>query len=412
MNNKRTKIGVFTCAHLIINIIIILCFITTSSLLGYQIGATYLEIVIIFIGGLVTITQLGNKRILNSYLKCIIPIILFTVIEFIYYPINGLLWIRMVLLLCVSIGICIYADSRHVNIFKQFYYIVLIYTVLNLVVYSAVALFHLNLPYQVFQNDWLHAHNNYFYLLYDHAGLSGQIFGPFMVSRNEGIFTEPGVFAVLLDLELLIYYFTDFKKQKWHLIIILVALLSTISTTGLGLAILIIGFEALVNNKIRDRFSKVTIFLIGFTTAFVVIVWLLDQKLTHATASFDWRFYDWISGIELFIKKPLLGWGYRNHFIFEQLMLNRYGLARGNTNSISSVLYQLGIMGSMIYIVPLLCVNKMLKKQNRIQKRRFFFTVICIVLIVMSEPIIDSALLILILGYVYSKQILINQAHL
>ncbi len=387
----------------VIPILIVMSIITTNSALGYQLGATFVEILILLIGSLVTIKVMGNKRILNAYLKCLIPLMIVTIIEIIIYKQTIFLWLRVVALLGIFIGVNLYAETYQIDIVRVFYYCLLIYIIADLLLYAMSSINFFNLPYKIFTKSWLPEYRNYYFLLYNRTDLLECAFGPFHIIRNEGIFTEPGVFAMLLDIELLIYYFSSFKKKKWHLWMILVCLLTTISTTGLMIAILICGFEQFANRKINSNFTKVVVFVGALLIGVIVSLWLLGQKLEHAKASFDWRMIDWKDGFYLFLKRPLTGWGYRNFEVYEMLLMEKYNYARGNSNAISSVLYQMGIVGALIYICP---VFKLIFSQSKNEKRKICFIFITFFLILMSQPILDSSIFLLITGGLYFKAFL------
>ena len=394
---KVTNQTGLTLSTLTICLVVVLCLITMSAVPGYQIGVSWLEALIIFLCFAFGIYRTRIRVGLFGF--ALFPMIVFTIIEVFYYKDGAMLWVRTVLLLIAGILFWNSAIRKKINVFKYIYSIGVIFVTFNMIVYFVVKVLGVGLPYLMFSNDWLPPFKNYFFLLYERTNMTSVLVGPLAFYRNAAIFTEPGLYAVTLNILLMINLYSDVRKKKWHFALIMIALFSTLSTTGLMVGALLVLYKMVQNTKRKsNRILKGVVAL--FATVIITSI-LLNLKLSNAMASFSWRYYDIIEGFSLFAQKPLIGWGYRNIDVYRNMMVERYYNYRGNSNSIVSTLYQVGLLGIYIYIAPLLAIYRK-KIIDKRKSKLFTILVICFLLLIMSQPILDSALGLFVISYLYA----------
>ena len=94
--------------------------------------------------------------------------------------------------------------------------------------------------------------------------------------RNAGIFTEPGIYQMILNLGIFIILFMNqyinLRNIKFKLMILVITLCTTQSTTGFIGLFLIIIFYVLINSKEKRLYSRQKILLLICGMAFLLLV--------------------------------------------------------------------------------------------------------------------------------------------
>lgn len=133
--------------------------------------------------------------------------------------------------------------------------------------------------------------------------------------RANGIFWEPGAFAIYIVINLIFELFNNNPNIK-RIIINIIALLITFSTTGyVCLIVLLITFLLSKNNTFtRIKAKKVVVFsLIIFSFLFIFFQFNLYDvifgKIISGNSSAGSRFSSFFNGISLSIKNPIFGLG-------------------------------------------------------------------------------------------------------
>ena len=106
------------------------------------------------------------------------------------------------------------------------------------------------------------------------------------VYRNCGMFSEPGLYQIVLvgALYLLVFYSDQINltHKNWMILVLVFTIITTGSGTGfIALGLILIGVLFLPNNNINKHARRV----IGFTTAVIIILVFYDS-LIHEDASF------------------------------------------------------------------------------------------------------------------------------
>lgn len=178
-------------------------------------------------------------------------------------------------------------------------------------------------------------------------------------SRNSGMFWEPGAFQGYLMMVPLL--FIDnlsllWRRYKRHCIVLLVALLTTFSTTGyIAFAMIMVYY---VTMKLKNKFSRVLIvpvLLLSLFYAYTSLDFLgekIDKQIERATSGnvtvdrLGSAILDWY-----YIKKnPIIGNGladvtrYEDHLIYRELI-------GGFSNGFTDVVAKFGIVFILLYLM-------------------------------------------------------------
>ena len=206
--------------------------------------------------------------------------------------------------------------------------------------------------------------------------------------RNQGIFWEPGVLQIFLNLLLFIIAFIKKKKGLLFWITVL-AILTTFSTTGLVVMFiqLLLSFGSEV---------KKNIFFLPFTILSIFLLYNITKKNVsdklHGSGqySFQARLYDLVQPFYMVSQNPMTGVGLDDEKFIKIRQNPSFSLSlktidftnvkeKGSTNSIMFFLAAAGIPFTLLILLMLYFQNFI------IEKRKWFFIFIFISL--MTEPI-------------------------
>lgn len=177
------------------------------------------------------------------------------------------------------------------------------------------------------------------------------------------------------------------------------ALITTYSTTGLILLLLLFVLYGYTKNK-NSKIIKTIIILCLIPIVALCINNLLLEKQSEHEFSFLARSFDLFGGLQLFTQKPLFGYGYKNYDAFFKISSLIFTDERPCSNGFSSMLYQLGLFGSLIFIIPFIWLKKDMCKTNSKNQLYFWIFVIVMIIIIMGEPIQYMSFGTLVIGYI------------
>ena len=390
--------------NFIISLIVVLCIFATSSVTGVIFNITNIVILICLIGTLFAFLNSTTSYNTVRYMFLALGLLFITVVQFIIYPDNVLRWLRLVYLFLTLTQITIFIVNNNLNLVKIFYRVFMIMALISTSLYVVIELLHFPLPYRTVSTEWLPTYNSYFYLynsIVRETTYTPSYFG-LSVARNFGFFTEPGLYALFLILCLYILLFLKNKKSKAEWALIIFSILTTFSTTGYILAVVILGYYLSKRSKAKRGSSLsvpvVATVLIG---GGLLIYNILQEKQSEHEFSYMARSFDLIGGFKLFLQHPILGVGYDNHQSFIEFSANVFEMERNDSNGVVSILYQLGLVGAAIYYIPMIKAYKKLRLLGARKSLLHLFIVTLIVLI-MSEPIQYSPGGIMIFCYMYA----------
>lgn len=189
--------------------------------------------------------------------------------------------------------------------------------------------------------------------------------------RNSGMFWEPGAFACYINLAFLLYLGklrALLKKHKFKAIVILIALITTFSTTGYFVL-----FFVCVITVFTEFSSKYKIITIPLAGMFIVLGFMLYQSLeflnekvnrqyeTALTLDGDFsntRFgalvFDW----HYIQKRPLIGNGLHSSTRYADHPWLQNEEALGHGNGFSNFLASMGLLSLLYYAFLILKFNK------------------------------------------------------
>lgn len=213
--------------------------------------------------------------------------------------------------------------------------------------------------------------------------------------RNYGIYWEPGMYQIYLNM-ILIYYLIIEGKIKKSVFIIL-NILTTFSITGYLVCGLIIFMFSILNKK--GKVKKAIIFLVllimfGLVCPIMLEIW--NEKMK--TPSYEVRNNDFHYALKLAYNQCFIGIGL-NYEKFRNFYYINEGVSRGNTNGLIAIVLHFGIIGIVFYFVGFCCFIKNLEKSFSINLK---FMLLFIIVSLMNEPIQLHEFTIFILGMGYS----------
>tara|TARA_Y100001978_G_scaffold75575_1_gene67785 strand:- start:1686 stop:2909 length:1224 start_codon:yes stop_codon:yes gene_type:complete len=206
--------------------------------------------------------------------------------------------------------------------------------------------------------------------------------------RNQGIFWEPGVLQIFLNLLLFIISFVK-KKKGFIFWLTIIAILTTFSTTGL--VVMFVQLLLSFSSEVRKN-----ILFLPFTILSIILLYNITKKnisdKLHGSGqySFQARLIDLVQPFYMVSQNPITGVGLDDEKFIKirqnpsfSLNLKTIDFAnvneKGSTNSIMFFLAAAGIPFTLLILLLLYFQNFI------IEKRKWFFIFILISL--MTEPI-------------------------
>ena len=206
------------------------------------------------------------------------------------------------------------------------------------------------------------------------------------IYRNQGIFWEPGVLAIMMNFLILIKVIEKGEKLTKAILPIIVVL-TTLSTAGyLGMSIVLIYWIYKKNKQTNKHFYA---FFVGALVLLIfvpIVIQEVEYKMTIGIGSASARQYDLLVGYEMIKDNPFFGIGLDKEKYLREL--SKYTIdiynyddsfARNNSNIFISLFARLGIPMGLLFMIGIY-------KQNIFQHRTCFFLVACVGM--MSEPVL------------------------
>lgn len=170
-------------------------------------------------------------------------------------------------------------------------------------------------------------------------------------TRNSGPFWEPGAFQGFINLAIIFIILNKsfIKNNKFKLIIFIITLLTTQSTTGYGVFLLIIiGFSReLMNFFTKSMLVKfIILIIIGVTSQYILSSDTVLLKLEEDNGSAITRTNDFNSSIIMISEKPISGYGPGEAKSEREFELDIFH----NSNGLLSMIYSYGIIFSSYYL--------------------------------------------------------------
>ena len=190
-----------------------------------------------------------------------------------------------------------------------FYRSVIFLAALALSFFIGLYLIRLPIPHFSMSNG---LYNSYCYLFFNSENYRKAI-GSFAFYRLQGVFWEPGVFAIYLILALYYYIYMAKNQNPKVLYLLLACLALTLSTTGIILGLLMIG--VLFLKKYKNKNIRLLIIVpLGMTLCIAIYyVWTIKKEGEGSnSASYNIRLHDLKSSLSIWKSHLLFGTGYGN----------------------------------------------------------------------------------------------------
>ena len=178
--------------------------------------------------------------------------------------------------------------------------------------------------------------------------------------RPDGFFFEPGVFQIYLTLYLYLALFV--LRQRLQVVLAVLAVLSTQSTTGMVICLLLLGtalFKHLAVGTLRRRAAAAAIALVLAPPMLYLGYDNITEKLFGAAQGSSWaREYDLLTGMNIVVENPLLGIGFEvdrylaasGRFGFADTLLTMaQSQERPTSNGLVQLFYSLGIPLGLVF---------------------------------------------------------------
>lgn len=241
-------------------------------------------------------------------------------------------------------------------------------------------------------------------------------FGSFTLLRNAGFAWEPGAFACFINLAI---YWNLIQNRfvlirNFRLWIMILALLTTFSTTGYAIFIVIVLFY-LYNLRAK--------FVIAIAPAVVLVVLyistlpfmldklqmvseyntdeLIENSIMYGTSHTPQRFQSFLIDMVDFKNNPILGYGGHNAARWTE----KLGAQIATISGIGNLMAQFGIVGLLFFVISLIKTAQ--DTRNFFEYKGWFFLVIIMVMLSISYGILFNP--IIMCFWMFNRKYLTNK---
>ena len=219
--------------------------------------------------------------------------------------------------------------------------------------------------------------------------------------RNNGVFTEAPMHALNLSIALAVIMFIDKKNSDKMLckksIVLIAAIISTISLTGIGCVVIAYIVKILFGREDRYRMRK----LLLSCTLIMGVMFFLPSLLMRKTEtmSYSYRIDDYIVGFRAWCDNLIFGGGYgvRNYinYLSEWRRNNT-----GYSNSLLWILSQGGIWLFLVYAVP--CIAIFIKNCREKRRTETFFLLVILYLMLSTSFAYQMILVLIVSRWIWN----------
>lgn len=396
MNNVQVETGKHIKLNIIEKLFLLAVVFNSGTDFSHDYSVSALVMVFAFVmmilSKVITLRQNSVQILTMIIVACVIWTIQYTI----YPAAEGIVNIykyAALMLMCF-----VYTSSQPERNMVRFAYVIkiIVFFMFLSTAFFLLALVGFGLPTIQTASD----HPTVFYLF----GMSENPFFGFMGYRNSGMYWEPGMYMVYLNLVLLYYLFNKTIIRRRRLIVISIcgfSILTTGSVTGYALALIILATYSFFASTNNNKYVKL-ITILGFISVFIALIptlsSLLETKMAtdRSESSFTMRMADMFLGFKLFTEKPILGYGIVND-MYSIYTKSEFSSIRGNSNGLINILINMGLVGFVFYSY---CVTKFSKRLSYYlsNKAILFLTIIWIVISSLNEPLTMHPFVFFILG--------------
>ena len=328
-----------------------------------------------------------SRKIFNAGISSIVFVLIFLTINF-FFASSGQSLVKfgyLFISFLIPILLIIYIDTRRISflyILKFILQIIMIHSLINFFVFPLIKNNLVEITYE-FNNYTCYTYKYIFYYMPERYGLLlGDLF-----CRNQGLFWEPGVLQIFLNILFFIDAFLLNNKSKINLFFVGLALIATWSSTG----ILILAFQLVVYfwKQIRKNVLLLPIILV-FSVFFYNLIQSNVEEKIHGDerVSSQVRLFDIAQQSLIIADNPILGIGLDDQKYKEKRLnyeiniqeIDYESLEKGSTNSLFFLMAAAGIPITFFMIYCLFF-------QNIFSNNKLLF--VCIFIFsIMSEPVL------------------------
>ena len=293
---------------------------------------------------------------------------------------------NLVIFLSGALGAVFFARKENQYKFTEYLYmglkLIMLHSLLSAVAYPFLksSLF--------LASNWHYECSTFYYLFYYLPEKYSTSLLGISIIRNQGVFWEPGILQVFLNILIFLEAFV-FKRSKTVLVFTVIAIFTTLSTTGL--VILFVFALFYFKDVLKRNILLFPLAIIGLIFMYIITTDnVTDKVFGEGTTSYQVRLFDLVQPLGIVMQHPLTGVGLddqqyielRNSISYAMSLdeLNFTNIEKGSTNSIMFFLAATGIPATILILI-------MLYKQTFIvHKRKLFF--LLLILSLMTEPLL------------------------
>lgn len=387
----------FVTHHFNTILILFLLFLTDDTLLfGTNINQIFFVSKYIFYIIFITICIIKNQTLIISALifsKIKVFLLLIILVLFCSIYNDDFRFGNLLVILTLLMAIC-YTNVLNFTVFKQkFINVIYYFSVFSLIIY----IINIFTPtvLNIFPIVYNYGEVGFRTMLVSNVFLSGNEL------RNTGIFREPGVFAIYLNLAIIFSLFGDLSKRK--VAVLIVALLTTASTAGILVLFLVLLLYFFINRNFKNFFILIFLStaLISILISFPQLSEFLFAKLSSSNKDYMSslsRLSSLLTPIEIIKESPIIGVGLTKfvHY-YELFSLQTVGFSmKADSTSTNTFLNTFAIFGSIYGVITLKLYYNLCKI---IVKRKAIFLLIIIFILFSSQDLRYSLLFLVLLSY-------------
>ena len=323
----------------------------------------------------------------RAYIYIFVFSILFLIISCFKAPQEIVGLVTKIILFLLFLNYC--RTENNLSVFLRcLFRIIVVISIISLVFFLLIYVLKINIPFFEFNDG---QYRGFLGIFYD-AKIYYTSWGAFAFRRLQGIFWEPGVFAVYLIMAIYYYAFYVIKNIVKYLMLFVVCLILTQSTTGLALGVIIIA--ALLVRKVKKPTEKWGITIPAATIAGGLAMIIINAKRNSPSQSYAIRMSDLTRSLQIWLQHFWLGTGYNNYELF--LADGRYG----NSNGLMQWCMTMGFIGLIVIMLPFVVNCFQCDKDKRFQQ---IAETALFLILNSTEPLINTPLMVIWIAIEYYK---------
>ena len=304
------------------------------------------DLLLMALVGTTVLYILSRKHYTRHFLTGIITTLALCAYLFLYYVYDEYKaesFPKMVLRMCVICLLCFAMREEHKQkLFELIEKIIIVIAVVSLTFWLVGSLLGIIQPSGIEYTIWSSTDgsevpiNNYFHLYFE---TQYQRFFDTIIMRNSAIFTEAPMSSFMFCFAFLVELF---KKKQYNVkicVLLLIAIVTCISTTGYVVAIIAIFMKYVISNTGKNTVASVLKLAIApFVLIVIVLVmeYVFESKLQTTSGSL--RMDDFVAGFKAWMLHPIMGNGYGNSNSYVYMMSTFRIDRKGFSNSLMQIL--------------------------------------------------------------------------